>query len=445
MEEETRTTGTERMKDTSIIGHVLEALEDFLGRPTIPADQNLRTFYSQRRYLGSRDRRAISRDYYLAIRFYRSYLSRVYPELPETEVPPAHSVARTLAPLLLEYSDYLVEDVHAGCGEDSITSLADTLHDGGADESARVARSTGFPVWLTKLAEESLQDRTHSVLDALNEEAEPELRLRPGSARVSVVMNEVVAQLVNAGARDVRVSDLIPGGLSLESRVNLSAIPVVRSGRVIVQGLGSQLIGLLLDPQRGEVIFDGCAGAGGKSIQIADMMNGDGRVIAHDISAERLGRLAQRAERLGVPALELLYPDEFDAHMSSASETFDAVLVDAPCSGTGTIRRNPGLKLTLTPDMIDEVILLQRKILDEHAQLVRPGGRLVYATCSLLKQENEDVVGDFLASHQGWSVESAESVASVAARFVTRAGYLRTDPDRDGLDGFFAARLRRSD
>ncbi len=430
------------MKEVSIIGHLREALEMFLGEPTIPADKNLRTFYSQRRYLGSRDRREISRDYYLAIRYYRTYLPSLYPDLPETAVPPPETVAQTLARLLLARTDYLVDDVHTACGiEQPITPIFSSLSAKDSEETVRIAREHGFPHWLTELIAETYSYRTASLLDALNEEAEPELRLRPGAGEVE----EVVEELLEAGARNVRVSELVPEGLALESRVNLPAISAIRSGRAIVQSLGSQLIGLLLGALPGEAIFDGCAGAGGKTIQIADMLKGSGRVVAHDISQERLGRLEHRVRQLGVKGISMISPAEFKIERTRMAGTFDALLIDAPCSGSGTIRRNPGLKLTLVPEAIDEVVKLQGEILRDHATLVRPGGRLVYATCSLLKRENQNVVEKFLAEESRWSVESADSISSIDKRFVTEEGYLVTDPDLDGLDGFFAVRLRRGE
>jgi 16S rRNA (cytosine967-C5)-methyltransferase len=225
-----------------------------------------------------------------------------------------------------------------------------------------------------------------------------------------------------------------------------------------VQDEGSQLLALLLDARRGEMVADFCAGAGGKTLAIGAAMRNTGRLYAFDVSAHRLEALKPRLARSG---LSNVYPvaiaHERDERVKRLAGKLDRVLVDAPCSGLGTLRRNPDLKWRQSPDAVRELAAKQQAILDSAARLLKPGGRLVYATCSLLPDENEAVARAFDAAHPEFAALNAAhalqalNVPEAAALCGPAAGpdgdepgrFLRLWPHRHGADGFFAALWQR--
>jgi 16S rRNA (cytosine967-C5)-methyltransferase len=210
-------------------------------------------------------------------------------------------------------------------------------------------------------------------------------------------------------------------------------------GLIEVQDEGSQLLAWLVAPRRGEMIADYCAGAGGKTLALGMLMRGTGRIYAMDISAKRLAALAPRAARAGITNVHTLVLGEDDARARRLAGKLDRVLVDAPCSGFGTLRRNPDLKWRHGPDAIAELAAKQRAILRSAARLVKPGGRLVYATCSILQEENDAIADDFLHENAEFRPFSCAE-AFAAARIPLDTGErLRLLPHLQGMDGFYAA------
>lgn len=229
---------------------------------------------------------------------------------------------------------------------------------------------------------------------------------------------------------------LAPHGLQLAGRQPLAATAVWRDGWIEPQDEGSQLVAALVAARPGERIADWCAGAGGKALAMAADMRDQGRIDAYDIDAARLARIGPRAQRLGVHCIRPAAYDDLDA----AGGGYDAVLVDAPCSGTGTLRRQPELALR-DPDLA-HWNGLQSGLLERAAAQVAVGGRLVYATCSLLRAENEAVTTAFLAAHPQFEIEPADAVLA-AQGIVWQGEALRLWPHHHGSDGFYALRMRR--
>jgi 16S rRNA (cytosine967-C5)-methyltransferase len=213
-----------------------------------------------------------------------------------------------------------------------------------------------------------------------------------------------------------------------------------RDGLVEVQDEGSQLLAWLLAPRRGEMIADYCAGAGGKTLALAMLMRGTGRIYAMDVSARRLAALGARAARAGITNVHsVALSGDRDPRVKRLAGKLDRVLVDAPCSGFGTLRRNPDLKWRQGPQAVAELVQKQRAILRAASVLVKPGGRLVYATCSILKEENEAIADDFAAAHPQFTPLSCDELLA-AQRIPLRTGdRLRLWPHVHGTDGFFAA------
>jgi 16S rRNA (cytosine967-C5)-methyltransferase len=233
---------------------------------------------------------------------------------------------------------------------------------------------------------------------------------------------------------------LSPWGLRLPPDSRVTEHPAFADGLAEVQDEGSQLIALACGAHAGQRIVDLCAGAGGKSLALAAAAGGEAEIIACDTSRARLSKLPDRARRAGSGIVtRLLNPPREAEELLDLQESADVVLVDAPCSGSGTWRRNPEGRWRLTPERLDRVIALQQRVLDLAAPLVKPGGKLVYAVCSLLTREGADQIAGFLGRHSGWTVQDP---LQDVGRW-DGAGKLLT-PAKDRTDGFFIARLARS-
>ncbi|MBM4380010.1 MAG: methyltransferase domain-containing protein [Deltaproteobacteria bacterium] len=236
-----------------------------------------------------------------------------------------------------------------------------------------------------------------------------------------------------------------PLGLLLDGRLNAFALPSFRDGLFEVQDEGSQLLGLLVDPPPTRVV-DACAGAGGKALQLAAEMKNRGELFALDVEEGRLEELKRRARRAGVHNVRTrAIPADASAleALQDLVGRADRVLVDAPCTGSGTLRRKPDARYRFTAALLAEHVARQQALLARFAPLVKPGGQLVYGTCSVLREENEAVVEGFLAAHPDFSLKPAAERLPANAADAAPAGYLRLFPHRHGTDGFFGAILLR--
>lgn len=430
------------VKDSSIIGHVREAAQLFLKDPHVPADQNLREFYRSRRYLGSRDRRMISDLYYGLIRSFRSFLRIAGQEDFDEQIPPPELVPQVLALYLTSRGEFDPASVQEGTGvaESELERLHVSAERSPSEllESRRLAGATGFPDWFVERILLEYGSEADALLQSLDGEADVALRFDP--ERIS--SDELHAQIATLTGVPPEVSNWSDNALLLTGRATLKDLPAVRTGMAMVQDVGSQMVALAADPSPGMHVFDACAGAGGKSFHMADLMRGEGSIVAHDIARSRLARLEERLRVTPRSSIDVMYPDRYVSEKSRLVDSFDLVLLDAPCSGTGTFRRNPGLKLTLRPTDVERARALQWSVFEEYSPLVRTGGILVYATCSLLREENQEMVERFLESNPGFRIEPISPERGVPAEMI-RDGLLRTRPDEHGTDGFFAARLRR--
>jgi 16S rRNA (cytosine967-C5)-methyltransferase len=237
---------------------------------------------------------------------------------------------------------------------------------------------------------------------------------------------------------------MAPYGIRVSERPSLARLPMLKTGEVEIQDEGSQLVASLVDARPGERVVDFCAGAGGKTLAIAVQMENKGHIIACDVLANRLKRSAERFRNAGLHNIETKpLSSEKDPWVKRHKGGFDRVLVDAPCSGSGTWRRNPDARWRALGAGLETLRPLQAGILASAARLVKPGGRLVYATCSLLTEENEEQVAAFLAAHTGFHVVPLREAAPHLAESA-HPDYLSLTPARHGTDGFFAAVMQRS-
>jgi 16S rRNA (cytosine967-C5)-methyltransferase len=215
-------------------------------------------------------------------------------------------------------------------------------------------------------------------------------------------------------------------------------------GEFQVQDEASQLVAHLVQPQPGERVLDGCAGLGAKSTHLAQLMENQGKITAVDNQGWKLNRLMENARRLQISCIEPLETDVLTLEQSGEQLSFDRILLDAPCSGLGVLRRNPDIKWKVKPKDFRRLHLIQREMLGRLAPLVNPGGVLVYATCTLTSDENETTLKAFLAEHPEFYLESARPyLPPGCGGTVDRTGAVQTWPHRHGVDGFYAARLRR--
>ncbi|MCB1332192.1 MAG: RsmB/NOP family class I SAM-dependent RNA methyltransferase [Roseivivax sp.] len=266
-----------------------------------------------------------------------------------------------------------------------------------------------------------------------------DLRVNPIKSTRAAVLQELKSLGLEAEA-----TSLAPQGIRVGERFSLARLKGLKTGEVEIQDEGSQLVAQLIDARPGDRVADFCAGAGGKTLALSAQMAGKGHIVACDVNEARLKRCAERLRRAGLHNAETrLLTSETDKWIKRRKGSFDRVLVDAPCSGTGTWRRNPDARWRAPEEKgLEHLVSLQARILASAARLVKPGGRLVYATCSMLPEENEDQVTTFLAANPAFRLIPLRETAPQLAE-VNTGDTLSLTPARHGTDGFFAAILQR--
>jgi 16S rRNA (cytosine967-C5)-methyltransferase len=295
-----------------------------------------------------------------------------------------------------------------------------------------------LPAWLwDRLGAQYGNEERIALAEDLLKPAAFDLRVNTLKAK----RDDVLKRLQKEGFSDARATPLADTGIRLQQlelgRVDISRHELFEDGSIEVQDEGSQLLAKLVGAKRGEFVIDFCAGAGGKTLALAAMMASTGRLYAFDNNERRLDNLSPRLARSGASNVQMQrIEDENDPKLAKFFGKADRVLVDAPCSGLGTLKRNPDLKWRQSPASVKELVQIQKNILNAAAKLVKNGGRLIYATCSLLTEENEKVAEDFLATHSEWKVIPVSMRDDEPNPEKPFANLL---PHRDGCDGFFAA------
>ncbi|WP_179401562.1 RsmB/NOP family class I SAM-dependent RNA methyltransferase [Burkholderia guangdongensis] len=299
---------------------------------------------------------------------------------------------------------------------------------------------TNLPDWIHQaLATRFDAAELAQLAAALNYPAPLDLRANAQKATRDQVLAALKASGIEAGA-----TPFAPYGVRVVGKPALTKLALFTDGMIEVQDEGSQLLCSLVAPKRGEMVVDFCAGAGGKTLALGAAMRSTGRLYAFDVSEKRLAKLKPRLARSGLSNVNpVLIDSEHDAKIKRLAGKIDRVLVDAPCSGLGTLRRNPDLKWRQSPASIDELRPKQASILASAARLVKPGGRLVYATCSVLDAENEQIVAQFVADHPEFVLVPAQQVLADQRITLETGDYLSLWPHRHATDGFFAAVLER--
>ena len=304
-----------------------------------------------------------------------------------------------------------------------------------------LAEQLDFPDWLVeRLAPRMSPEELLALARALNTPAPLDLRVNTLKAERDAVMQRLAVDGIAAAP-----TPYSPLALRLKTKPYLAKHPAYLDGSIEVQDEGSQLLGFLLAPKRSEMVVDFCAGAGGKTLIIGALMRSTGRLYAFDVSDKRLAKLKPRAARAGLSNVHpACLSGENDTRVKRLAGKVDRVLVDAPCSGLGTLRRNPDLKWRQSAQSVAELTVKQAAILAAAAKLLKPGGRLVYATCSILAEENEEIVNAFLAAHADFHRLSAQEVLAAQGIVIDCGEDMQLSPQKHGTDAFYAAVLERA-
>ncbi len=406
-----------------------EALLSELLRSAFPADLIVSHYFRQHRELGHADRGFVAESVFAVLCRKRSLSARCAGEL---------SSRRLLLAALACLQGMNRRQLEGVLSESESKWLAQAKAVK-IDELPPAVR-LDLPDWLyAEFMAQYAADEVDRLANALNQPAPLDLRVNPLKAGRSEVLASLLADGLAAEA--CRYSPL---GIRLLGKPALSKHPLFIDGSIEVQDEGSQLLGFLLQPKRGEMVADFCAGAGGKTLLLGALMRSQGRLYAFDVAERRLARLKPRLARSGLSNVHpLRIESERDIRIRRLAGKLDRVLVDAPCSGLGTLRRNPDLKWRQTPASVAELGVKQTAILAAAGSLVKAGGRLVYATCSLLEVENEAVVQAFLAAHPDFVLCSAQDVLTRQGIAIDVGERLRLFPHHHGTDAFYAAVMER--
>ncbi|WP_395826405.1 RsmB/NOP family class I SAM-dependent RNA methyltransferase [Collimonas sp.] len=407
----------------AIIGHTEEVLREIL-RFTGPADGTLSRYFRDHPKLGSRERGVIAEAVYGLLRN-----KSIYTSFAESDNGPT---MRRMT--LLGLADAIGVESLGGLSDEETEWLTRV---GEIDRSLMPAlMRSNLPQWLfDKLVARDGEAAALQLADAMNQPAPLDLRVNSLKAN----REEVVATLAEAPIL-CEPTPYAPLGLRVIKKPALQNLPLFKSGAIEVQDEGSQLLAQIVGAKRGEMVVDFCAGAGGKTLALGATMRNTGRLYAFDVSDKRLAKLKPRMARSGLSNIHpVLIAHENDGKVKRLAGKIDRVLVDAPCSGLGTLRRNPDVKWRQTPEAIAEMNVKQIAILSSAARLVKSGGRLVYGTCSLLDEENEAIAAQFLASHEDFALVPMKDVLAEQKITLEMGDYLKLLPHQHQTDGFFAA------
>ena len=395
-----------------------------------PADVILKHHFREHRGLGSRDRALIADTVYSVLRR-RRLLEAVTPSASPRELALA-SLVKLQGVSIGSLESILRPEERAWLAALKAVDIDAQPFEVKAD----------LPDWvIARLRKRYADDEILALAKSLQHPAPLDLRVNTLKAPRQAVLDRLEAD--GTPGAPTRYS---PIGVRVKEKIALNKHPMYLDGSVEVQDEGSQILGLLVEPRRADMVVDFCAGAGGKTLQLGAAMGSHGRLYAYDVSDKRLANLAPRLRRSG---LSNVHPQrisgENDTKVKRLRGKVDRVLVDAPCTGMGTLRRNPDLKSRQTEAGLAELNAKQFAILEAAGGLVKPGGRLVYGTCSLLEEENEAIVERFLAAHPDFAlVACAEVLARLGLDIPGCERYLRLLPHVHDTDGFFAAVMQRA-
>lgn len=422
--------------------HIQATIEllDQIEESRFPADRVMASYFRSRRYIGSKDKFAISEHFYSVLR-QRLSLAYLLDQF-EIEIDSRSLMAATLRLQGLKAADFFDGEQYSprrfATAElaklDKIdTSLLDT-----APEHVK----HNVPEWLASKLKAVLGDSFAQEMIASNQRASTDIRVNQ-----LITNNQQVIDLINRLDKKYDESVFSPWALCFIQRISLFGLPEFKQGWFEIQDQASQLLALLTNVKAGDKVVDFCAGAGGKTLAMAAMMQNKGVIHACDVHTKRLENLSKRAKRAGAHNVRVhTLSSEKDKWIKQQQKKADVVLIDAPCTGTGTWRRSPDSRWNLQPNDLDNLVELQQSILQSASRLVKPGGHLYYATCSLLLEENENQIEQFMQDNIDFTYAELsinEPLKSNLEKVKHQGHQLRTFPALSGADGFYICCLTR--
>jgi 16S rRNA (cytosine967-C5)-methyltransferase len=416
-----------------------------------PADAVVSRFFRDHRQLGPRERAALAETAYAVLR----------KKLLFDHMAPSGSGPKERRLAILGFAHWQDEEARRSNPQaqhgprDFLKSALNEREKQWLDQCDAISQDDllerhrhNLPEWLVEPLKAQLGAEFWPLVQALATSAPLDLRVNVLKEKRDLVQKELAQAAIKTIA-----TPYSPWGLRVQGKPALTKLPAFERGAIEVQDEGSQLLALLLDAKRGEMVVDFCAGAGGKTLAIGATMRSTGRLYAFDVSAHRLDALKPRLARSGLSNVHpAAIAHERDERVKRLAGKIDRVLVDAPCSGLGTLRRNPDLKWRQSPQALDELVAKQTAILESAARLPKSGGRLVYATCSMLPQENEAIAEAFSQAHRDYELLDAGELlaqlkvpeaASLCSGGESGSRFVRLWPHRHQTDGFFAAVWQR--
>jgi 16S rRNA (cytosine967-C5)-methyltransferase len=398
-----------------------------------PADVKLGEFFRNHRELGTKDRAFVAESVYGVLRRLR-YLSTV----TANDDDDPDDARKLILAWLLRIEGKSIRELEPILNEQQ-KEWAVAIKSKSTDDLP-LAVQADVRDWLwEKLVTQYGEEQALTICRSMFDQASLDLRVNT----IKATREEVLAKMqAENTVKDnvITTTPYSPVGIRMGAKLNISRHVLFEAGKIEVQDEGSQLLSYLVAPKRGQMVADLCAGAGGKTLAIGALMRNTGRLYAFDVSEKRLNNLGKRLKRSGLSNLHAqVINNENDLKLKRLNGKFDRVLVDAPCSGLGTLRRNPDLKWRQTEQDVLELTQKQSAILARAAKLTKAGGRLVYATCSLLKDENEAIAEAFLKEHGDFKLVPANEVLASQNITLDTGDYLKLLPHLHGTDGFFAA------
>ena len=441
------------MNYTSLVGHIVELCGQIDTNNT-PADRLTSNFIRERKYLGSHDRRYITSVVFGVLRnrrYLEALLEQYLADYPSREIinTPDLRYVPLIGAYLISMESETDENLQQILSHTWKTDFPETdfmeyvrwirenadlkfLSD---DSTVRIGVKYSFQDWMVTRLSEQCGDGLEPLLKSLNTPANTSLRVNI----LKCTRDECKARLKQEGI-ECEDSQYSPAGLVVGKRFNKEASKCFKEGWFEMQDEGSQVVSLLAGVKAGQTVIDACAGTGGKTLHLAELMHDEGEIIAVDVDVKRLYELQARAARAGVHSIQVLLKERM------LPENFygkaDLVLIDAPCNGSGTIRRNPGLKWNLTEALVSHYAEMQKEILEFNAPFVKNGGRLIYVTCSLFREENEQAIEGFLSKYPDFSLIPLQEEASRIGIHCD-SPFIHLLPHKLNTDGFFVAGMVR--
>ena len=427
-------------------GARLQAAIDILDKISAtrhPADRVFDTWARGSRFAGSKDRAAVGALVYSVLRHRAELVAALGSEDPRLLAMGAISLIDCAGPAAAMALADGMRHAPAPLEPEEATALKKATLPG-KDAPAHVRLN--YPQWLEAEFENAFGDKLEHEMSALMERAPTDLRVNS----LKGDRDTALVALIEAGV-ELEPTPLAPLGLRLMARANVQGLQAFRDGLVELQDEGSQIACLMTAVKPGEQVVDLCAGGGGKTLALAAMMGNRGQIHACDTDRRRLGKLMPRAQRAGARNIQTRFIKsdaitlDLDADLADLEGRMDCVLIDAPCSGSGAWRRSPDARWRLTPEFLADYGAAQDEVLARGARVVKPGGRMIYVTCSLLPSENEDRLATFLAAHIDFELAAWEDFWPIDHKMpdAPKGGALRLSPASTGTDGFYIAIVKR--